>query len=324
MSIRTMLLLSFAALLSSFGLTVWAAPPGGHLNISQVLVDDPNDPTSITIVGTDFLFGPDAPTVTLGEYVDPLVIVGVPTNETIVALLPENIVAGDYLLTVATGIGQAQNDEYDLTIGAVGPKGSQGEPGTQGEQGPIGPEGPQGAQGVQGPSGPQGPEGPQGPVGPAGLPGASIMGPEGPEGPEGPQGPPGPEGPEGPQGPAGISTVVYYPYVLFEPNSTSSRYYLFCDEGDFSVGYSVQTNGEAVSLLDKLIAGGIGGSCSNGATWSHIGGGVNWVPLATSTDEHTMYLYCLDTNPGSPDRYMGRQVRTHCTEVCPNLNICSN
>ena len=121
MNIRTVLLLSFAALLSSLGLTVLAAPPGGHLNISQVLVDDPNDPTSITIVGTDFLFGPEAPIVTLGEYVDPLEIVGVPTNETIVALLPENIVAGDYLLTVATGTGQSQNDEYDLTLGAVGP-----------------------------------------------------------------------------------------------------------------------------------------------------------------------------------------------------------
>ena len=163
MSIRTMLLLSFAVLFSSLGMTVLAAPPGGHLNISQVLVDNPNDPTSITIVGTDFIFGPEAPTVTLGEYMDPLVIVGVPTNETIVALLPENIVAGDYLLTVTTGTGQSQNDEYDLTIGAVGPQGERGPQGIQGEQGI------QGIQGIQGEQGPPGRDGADGDPGSPGI-----------------------------------------------------------------------------------------------------------------------------------------------------------
>ena len=57
---------------------------------------------------------------------------------------------GDILLTVATGIGQSQTDEYDLTLGAVGPQGIQG---IQGETGPTGP------QGETGPTGPQGPEG---------------------------------------------------------------------------------------------------------------------------------------------------------------------
>ena len=180
MSIRTVLLLTIAALLSSLGMTVSAAPPGGHLNISQVLVDDPNDPTSITIVGTDFLFGPDAPIVTLGEYVDPLDIVGDPTNEEIVALLPESIIAGDYLLTVATGTGQSQNDEYDLTIGAVGPKGPQGEqgpegpqgaPGEKGDKGDPGAQGEQGIQGLQGETGPPGPKGDKGEQGLAGVPG---------------------------------------------------------------------------------------------------------------------------------------------------------
>lgn len=201
MSIRTMLLLSFAALLSSLGLTASAAPPGGHLNISQVLVDDPNDPTSITIVGTDLLFGPDVPTVTLGEYVDPLVVVGVPTNETIVALLPENIIAGDYLLTVATGKGQSQNDEYDLTIGAVGPPGPQGEQGPQGPPGANGVDGAPGADGLPGEPGPQGEPGPPGADGKDGAPGE-----QGPIGPVGPQGPQGVEGP-----PGSITDVVCAP-----------------------------------------------------------------------------------------------------------------
>jgi hypothetical protein len=78
---------------------------------------------------------------------------------------------GDYLLTVATGGGASQYDEYDLTIGAVGPQGEQGPKGDKGEigeQGPVGPVGPQGPIGPVGPQGPIGPVGPQGPIGPAG------------------------------------------------------------------------------------------------------------------------------------------------------------
>ena len=230
MNIRTVLLLSFAALLSSLGLTVLAAPPGGHLNISQVLVDDPNDPTSITIVGTDFLFGPEAPTVTLGEYVDPLEIVGVPTNDTIVASLPENLVAGDYLLTVATGTGQSQNDEYDLTIGAVGPRGPQGEQGPeglQGEQGNKGDKGDKGDPGLPGAPGADGQPGAPGADGADGADGSSCSVTDGDDfatincddgstatvndgaqGPEGPQGPPGASG-EADQNVAGAVCNLY-------------------------------------------------------------------------------------------------------------------
>ena len=106
---------------------LFAAPPGGHLNVTEVLVDDPNNPTSIMIVGEHFLFGPSGPTVTLGEF-GPLAIVGIPTDTFIQATLPAMISAGDYLLTVSAGKGQSQNDEYDLTIGAVGPQGEQGDP----------------------------------------------------------------------------------------------------------------------------------------------------------------------------------------------------
>ena len=80
---------------------------------------------------------------------------------------------GDYLLTVSTGTGQSQNDEYDLTIGDVGPVG------------------PVGIQGVDGPRGGQGPQGPQGATGPQGTAGTGTTGGVGPQGPSGPPGPPG-------------------------------------------------------------------------------------------------------------------------------------
>ena len=67
-----------------------AAPPGGHLNVVQVIVDDPLDPTSITIVGEDLDFGTGPLTVTLGEYVDPLVVTSATATE-IIAQLPAEV-----------------------------------------------------------------------------------------------------------------------------------------------------------------------------------------------------------------------------------------
>lgn len=108
-------LLSLFTFLLVFIAQAWAAqPPGGHLNVMQVLVDDPNDPTSITIFGEDLDFGSGPLVVTLGEYVDPPAIIGTPSDTEIVAELPTNIDDGDYLLTVANGDGQSQGDEYDL------------------------------------------------------------------------------------------------------------------------------------------------------------------------------------------------------------------
>jgi microcystin-dependent protein len=190
-----------------------AAPPGGHLNVIQVFVDDPTDPTSITIVGTDLAFGAGPLTVTLGEYVDPLVITSA-TDTEIVAALPASIAEGDYLLTVSNGTGQSQNDEYDLTIG-FGPQGEQGKLGPQGEQGKLGPQGeqgkpgPQGEQGKLGPQGDQGVQGKLGPPGPQGVQGK--IGPQGEQGKVGPQGEQGKIGPEGPVG--GTGDNVIYPAV---------------------------------------------------------------------------------------------------------------
>ena len=90
-------------------------PPGGHLNIIEVSVDF--NTNTLTIIGEDLGFG--APlVVTLGG-----IDIGFLTadNVEIVSTINSSTFPpGDYLLTVSTGNGQSQNDEYDLTIGAGG------------------------------------------------------------------------------------------------------------------------------------------------------------------------------------------------------------
>ncbi|NND60893.1 MAG: collagen-like protein [Gammaproteobacteria bacterium] len=123
--------------------------------------------------------------------------------------------AADYLLTVYRNKKgpvcqhppSKYCDEYDLTLGAVGPQGPAGPIGPQGPQGDAGPAGPKGDQGLAGPPGPQGdpgPTGPQGDPGPVGPQGAQgNTGPAGPPGPKGDMGNAGPPGPQGNTGPAG-------------------------------------------------------------------------------------------------------------------------
>ncbi len=100
--------------------------PGGHLKISEVFVDFTND--AILITGEDFDFGPGPLTVTLGD--PDLIAAGSIVCTPDFAASPQTIgcdfstpglpADGDYLLSVATGAGQSQSDEYDLTIGASG------------------------------------------------------------------------------------------------------------------------------------------------------------------------------------------------------------
>lgn len=156
--------------------------PGQELNIDGVSVGVGDPDTTLTISGQDFDFG--APLeVTLGGV--PATIVGSPTSTQIIATVPTALFpAGDYLLTVSTGSGQRQNDEHDLTIGAVGPQGDQGEqgklgdPGAQGVQGKLGPQGEQGNIGPQGIPGPPGAQGEQGKIGPPGDPGGTAPNPD--------------------------------------------------------------------------------------------------------------------------------------------------
>ena len=129
--------------------------PGGDLRVTEVFVDF--NAESIEVTGENFDFGPGPLTVSLGEFGDVSALCSV-------AFTPPQLIScdfsagglppdGDYLLTVVNGNGPSQSDQYDLTIGAVGPQGPQGATGPQGEQGKLGP------QGVQGKLGPQGPQG---------------------------------------------------------------------------------------------------------------------------------------------------------------------
>jgi len=112
--------------ISIAGVTLAAGPPGDHLNITEVFVD--SDAGTILILGEDFDFG-GALQVTLGEIGD---ITSdctedlVSDPQTITCDLSSNgfPVPGDYLLTVSTGNGQSQNDEYDLTIAAMAEDGN--------------------------------------------------------------------------------------------------------------------------------------------------------------------------------------------------------
>ncbi|MDA7718607.1 collagen-like protein [Pseudomonadales bacterium] len=66
---------------------------------------------------------------------------------------------GDYKLSVRTGNGKSKQDEWDLTIGAVGPEGPRGEKGDPGENGAPGDKGlpgPRGPAGLPGDSGTNG------------------------------------------------------------------------------------------------------------------------------------------------------------------------
>ena len=149
------------------------------VDITEVEVDADND--TITIRGKDFDFGTRF-RVRLGDPVNDNDITS--TCSTQFDLTPQEIFCdlsasgglpgpGDYRLKVTTGQPFRKKDEFEVTIGAVGPTGPQGDTGPQGEQGPIGPQGeqgltgPAGAQGEQGPTGPQGLQGLTGAVGPA-------------------------------------------------------------------------------------------------------------------------------------------------------------
>ena len=114
------------ALLAALGFAATpalAAGPGGHLEITEVVVDAAAE--TLTMSGRDFDFGGPL-AVELGEIGDitPLCAASfAPPPQTIVCDfgatgLPP---AGDYLLTVSTGRGQSKTDEYDLTIAAAPP-----------------------------------------------------------------------------------------------------------------------------------------------------------------------------------------------------------
>jgi hypothetical protein len=221
-------------------------PTNQELLISEVFVDFGAAATGacgvgdkLVITGVNFpdeANGDASPTVMLGDQGALSVCSSAPAE--VVAQCPDGIcVDGDALLAIWTGPAVKDYDEYDLTIGAVGPQGEKGDPGIQGPpgprgeqgiQGPPGPKGDQGEQGIQGPVGDKGDEGDPGPAGPKGDQGdqgdqgeqgeQGIQGPvgdkgdqgdPGPAGPKGDPGDPGPPGPKGDPGPAGSGIGFY-------------------------------------------------------------------------------------------------------------------
>jgi hypothetical protein len=174
--------------------------------------------TTIVVFGSNF---GDTPKVTLSGTSLPVAEIGQTASglTKVTAGVNTQFPPGSYVLLVSTGT--LVSEEFELTLGAVGP---------QGPQGPVGPQGPQGFQGPAGPQGPKGDAGPQGPDGPAGPIGPA--GPAGPQGPEGPQGPAGPQGPEGPQGPAGPDGTPQGFSILGNTTTAPSGYAF---TGDFIV-----------------------------------------------------------------------------------------
>jgi hypothetical protein len=147
-------------------------PTNRELFITEVYVDLEDD--TIVISGLNFDNG-GVPTVLLGNYPAPLTLVGTPTANQIVAIVPD-VPYGDYLLKVSTGNGVIRYDSYNLTIGTGGLQGPPGPQGPVGATGSAGPQGEQGPQGLQGPQGPPGEQGLTGPQGPPGEPGVTLNG----------------------------------------------------------------------------------------------------------------------------------------------------
>lgn len=140
-----------------------AAPAVGQtpLEVLEVFVD--LDEEVLHVVGRNF---GSSPTVRLGN--EDLEVLEASEHVLTAALPP--LPPGTYRLEARRGPGNGapKYDEFEVTLGAIGPEGSQG---PQGDPGPQGPPGPQGDPGSAGPQGPPGPQGEQGEQGPPGSPG---------------------------------------------------------------------------------------------------------------------------------------------------------
>ena len=151
----------------SFAFAATKATNPAQLKINYIYVDLIGG--KISIEGVNFTKAKGIPVVTLGDL--KLVIESTYTDmdTTLNAKLPSEFAAGDYLLTVTTGSGATDYDEYNLTIGATGLQGPKGDTGATSPQGLKGDTGTTGLQGPKGDTGATGPVGPQGPIGPQGV-----------------------------------------------------------------------------------------------------------------------------------------------------------
>lgn len=128
-----------AGMTSTFAGRARPGPPGDHLTIQSVIIDPAIGLNGQLIIRGEHFDFRGSPSVTIGDLPAPLNIAFSSSRMLVVDLPPGPPLTGDLLLTVSTGNGQSQNDEYDLTFGAEGPEGPQGPPGPQGPQGVPGP-----------------------------------------------------------------------------------------------------------------------------------------------------------------------------------------
>ena len=279
MKIFTALLSTSTLLLLCLFPQALATPPGGHLNIEEVVVTIGDPDTTLEIKGWDFDFGSPLEVTLAGMPAAVISATGVTITATVsTSLFPD----GDYLLTVSTGNGQSQNDEYDLTIGAVG---AQGEQGIQGEQGPQGIPGLPGSNGADGSSCSVAKVGDTATISCEDGTVADVS-----DGAEGPEGPPGQKGDKGDQGPPGLLSGETY--ILKNSDTILAGQTLktvFCDAGDLLIGGRIGPAADPVQVGFEKFVGRMGYH-ANVANVQHDGTALQLAAL------------CLDTQPGDPVR----------------------
>ena len=176
------------------------------------------------------------------------------TDNSITALLGSMTAPGTYLVAVDA---VSTSQQFDITIGAVGPQGVAGIQGPAGPQGLTGPAGAIGATGSAGPTGATGLTGLKGDTGPTGA--IGVAGPTGPMGVAGPSGPTGLTGATGAHGVLGyVSSIgnVTIPsrgtVTLASTTIPAAGTYLLIGKVDASIP---QPNGSATVTCNLIVNG---------------------------------------------------------------------
>ncbi len=313
---RARLLCALAGFMTLFFAT--AAGADDDMMIKEVFVNDPEDPTSIVIVGKGFK-SEGMPVVRLGA-IGKLKLLGSPSNRVIEAELPPGIPPGDYLISVRPK-GEDDDDGVAalFTIGAVGPSGEKGEKGDKGDLGPTGSKGDKGDTGERGPAGTDGKDGIDGAPGRDGLNGANgldgancydgigdsvadCIGPKGDKGDKGDRGNTGPQGEQGLPGPTGAFPLTYTVRgsVTITPIYTRSVHLDFhCDSGDLVLSGGPRNPDDTFLRSAHPVPPStyrLSAYYSGDAISAFVGGSI----------------YCADTNPMAPERTPSEDAFARC------------
>src|SRR2546423_5194782 len=152
----TLVVAALALTLISIPAPTYAAS-SGQVTVNRTTIDYALN--KITIVGTNF--GTSAPTVTLQGV--PLTVQSYTSGTgTIVAMLPNALNPGSYLLAVTSSTGTPSTGIFDTTYGSTGATGATGATGSPGPTGATGATGSTGATGATGATGMNGMNGTNG------------------------------------------------------------------------------------------------------------------------------------------------------------------